>query len=101
MAPRTELHEKLVELLGSRNVYFQPPSNIRMKYPAIVYEHAKFGKLPADNDLYLLNTAYTLTLIESDPDSEKIAKLLRLPYCSHDRSFVSDNLYHNTFTIYY
>lgn len=101
MAPRTELHEILVGILGSRNVYFQPPSNIRLKYPAIVYEHSRYSVVPADDDLYLLHTAYTLTLIEHDPDSSKVIDLLRLPYCSHDRSFVSDNLYHNTFTIYY
>ena len=34
---REELHELLVSVLGSRNVYFQPPESIRMQYPAIVY----------------------------------------------------------------
>ena len=34
---RLELHEILCTILGSRNVYFQPPESIKMNYPAIVY----------------------------------------------------------------
>lgn len=101
MAPRTELHEKLVELLGSRNVYFDPPSNIKMKFPAIEYHYSRFKPVRADNTVYLLHTSYDLTYIDKDPDSEVIQKLLLLPYCTHDRSFVSDNMHHHTFTIYY
>lgn len=101
MAPRTELHEKLVEILGSRNVYYQPPSNIKMKFPAIEYHLSKIDPLHADNDAYLFHTSYDLTLIEKVPDSDIISKLLRLPYCSFDRSFISDNLHHYTFTLFY
>lgn len=101
MGSRAELNEKLVEILGSRNVYFDPPSNIRMKFPAIEYHYSKFKPVRADNTIYLLATRYELTLIDPDPDSEIVKKLLLLPYCEHDRSFVSDNMHHNTFTIYY
>lgn len=101
MAPRTELHEKLVEILGARNVYFQPPANIKMKFPAIEYHLGNINPVRADNSSYLFRTAYEMTLIEKEPDSEHIKQLLLLPYCSFDRSFVSDNLYHYIFTIYY
>lgn len=101
MAPRTELHEKLCELLGSRNVYYDPPSNIKMKFPAIEYHLARYEPVRADDDLYLLRNRYELTLMEKTPESGTVGELLRLPYCSHDRSFVSDNMHHNTFTIYY
>ena len=101
MAPRTELHEKLVEILGSRNVYYQPPSNIKMKFPAIEYHLGKINITRANDDPYLFHTSYEITLIEKEPDSEHIKQLLLLPYCSFGRSFVSDNLYHYTFTIYY
>ena len=37
MASRRELHEILVGILGSKNVYYEPPSSLLMKYPAIVY----------------------------------------------------------------
>ena len=101
MAPRTELHEKLVEILGSRNVYFQPPSNVKMKFPAIEYHLGNINTVRANNSPYLFRTSYEITLMEKEPDSERVKQLLLLPYCTFDRSFVSDNLYHNTFTIYY
>ena len=101
MGSRTELNEKLVEILGSRNVYFDPPSNTKMHYPAIEYHYSKFKSVRADNIAYLLSTSYDVTLIEYTPDSETVRKLLLLPYCTHDRSFVSDNMHHHTFTIYY
>ena len=44
MKTRYELHEFLCEILGSRNVYFQPPESVKMKYPAIVYERTDFPK---------------------------------------------------------
>lgn len=101
MGSRLELQQKLENILGNRNVYFQPPSNIRLKYPAIVYSFAKYDPVRAENEIYLLRKAYEMTLIETVPESAYAEELLRLPYCAHDRTFVSDNLYHNTFTIYY
>ena len=37
MPSRLELQTLLEEILGSRNVYFQPPESVKMNYPAIVY----------------------------------------------------------------
>ena len=34
MASRLELQSKFEELLGSRNVYYQPPESIKMSYTA-------------------------------------------------------------------
>jgi len=101
MAPRTELHEKLVDILGSRNVYYDPPSNIKMKFPAIEYHLSKIDSVRADDKAYLFRVSYDMTFIEKLPNDDIIKKLLELPYCSFDRSFVSDNLHHYTFTIYY
>ena len=101
MASRIELQSKLEEVLGSRNVYFQPPASLRMKYPAIVYSRSKIGNHHAGDDIYLQDRSYDLTLIYPDPDSQIMEKLLKLKYCSFDRQFVSDNLNHFTFTIYF
>ena len=35
---RLELHALLVELLGSTNVYYEPPETLKMSYPAIRYQ---------------------------------------------------------------
>lgn len=101
MASRIELQLKLEEMLGSRNVYFQPPASIRLKYPAIVYSLSRLQPRHADNIKYKVDRSYDITLIDPDPDSQFVDKILEFPYCSFDRSFQSDNLNHFTFTIYY
>ena len=67
MKTRYELHEFLCEILGSRNVYFQPPESVKMK----------------------------------DPDSEVSKQLANILLCRLQQHFVSDNLNHDIFKIYY
>ena len=101
MGSRIELQALLEELLGSRNVYFQPPESIRMKYPAIVYSLNNIEKFHASNAIHKQNVVYTITYIDEDPDSENVEKIFKLPYCNFDRFYTSDNLNHYIFTIYY
>ena len=98
---RKEFHLKLKEILGSDNVYFQPPENIKMKYPAIVYEVGAGLRTPADNKKYLYSQGYSVTYITKDPDPDIPDKLLELEYCSFERQFKLENLYHWVFFIYY
>ena len=98
---RTSLQEILEELLGSDRVYFQPPESIKLKYPCIVYERSDIDVRYANNEGYKMDKRYTVTLIDRNPDSGLPDKLAMLPYCSFDRHFVSDNLYHDVFTLYY
>ena len=101
MGSRIELQALLEELLGSRNVYFQPPESIRMKYPAIIYSLNNIEKFHASNAIHKQNVAYTIAYIDEDPDSENVEKISKLPYCNFDRFYTSDNLNHYIFTIYY
>lgn len=101
MASRLSLQTMLEELLGSRNVYFQPPSSVYMKYPAIVYSRKRIENVHADNIIYNQRIAYDLTVIDEDPDSEIVTKVSMLPMCTHDRHYTSDDLNHDTFTLYY
>lgn len=101
MASRLELHELLCEVLGSRHVYFQPPSSIKMVYPAIVYSRNDINNKFADDSVYNQSWHYTITVIDEDPDSEIVERVSKLPQCGFDRHFTSDNLNHDTFTIYY
>lgn len=101
MSRRLELHKILVELLGSRNVYFQPPTNLQMSYPCIVYSRtagiARFG----DNDPYTKHYRYQVTYIDKNPDSDMIDKLSSLRMCTYDRGFKSENLNHDIYSLYY
>ena len=96
-----QLQSELEEILGSENVYYQSPPSIGMKYPAIVYEKSKIQTTHADNKTYSMNTRYDLIVIDKRPDNPVIKKLLELPYCSYDRQYKSDNLYHDSLTLYY
>ena len=49
MRPRTELHDILCAVLGSKNCYFQPPTGTQIKYPAIVYSFNGVKTKAADN----------------------------------------------------
>ena len=101
MASRLELHKLLMETLGSKNVYFQPPESVKIQYPCIIYERNRGKDFRANDLLYNYRKSYTLTMIDSNPDSEIPDRLLYLPFVAMDRHFKSDNLNHWTFTIYY
>lgn len=101
MNRREELHEILCEALGSRNVYFQPPESIKMQYPAIVYSRDDIDNNFANNSVYMQSLAYSVIVIDSDPDSEVVDRVSKLPRCQYDRHYKSDNLNHDIFTIYY
>ena len=100
MRTRLELQQAFEDILGTRNVYFEPPSTIRMNFPAIVYERSKVKSDYAGNRKYKNDRVYDAVLISRDPDSPFIDSLLELPYCSYDRHYVADNLHHDAFTIY-
>lgn len=101
MESRLKLQTELEELLGSKNVYFQPPESVKIKYPAIVYSLDKINTNFANNSIYKKSDCYNVTLIDRDPESEYVNKILQLPMCSFDRAYTSDNLNHFVFTLYY
>lgn len=99
MNTRLELHEVLCDILGSRNVYFQPPESIKMKYPAIVYSRSNIDNDHANNEVYIQSMAYLIIVIDSDPDSEIVKKISKLSKCVYNRHYKTDNLNHDVFTI--
>jgi hypothetical protein len=103
MSKRLELHKILVETLGSPNVYFQPPSTVVMKYPCIVYSRTEvnFSTRFANGGVYVYRRAYTAILVDPNPDSDVIDKLINLPYCHYDTHYTKNNLNHDAFTIFY
>lgn len=101
MASRLEFQSKLEELLESTNVYYNPPSNIQMKYDAIRYSKRKPSVEMANNKKYKNMNCYEIIVIARKQDHPVIEKLLELPYSSWDRYYVADNLHHDVLTIYY
>lgn len=101
MARRLDLQKKLEELLGSRNVYFQPPESVKMNYPAIRYSLNDIVTAHADNEVYTSTKRYEITVIDEDPDSEIPDKILAMQMCTFDRPYQSDNLNHWVFSLYF
>lgn len=101
MADRLDLQSVLEELLESRNVYYQPPESIKMQYDAIKYSKKNIMTRRANNGIYSTMDCYELIVIARRPDHPVIKKLLSLPYCSYDRQYVSNNLYHDSLTLYF
>lgn len=98
---RIRLQYILEEVLGSSNVYFQPPANIRIQYPAIIYQRATKDERYANNALYANTKRYQVTIIDRDPDSTIPDRMARLPLCSYSRHFVNESLNHDVFDLYY
>jgi hypothetical protein len=99
MAPRVQLQSILESIVA--NVYFQPPSNVQMEYPAIVYERAPADSTFADNEPYSVTKQYQLTMITRDPDEAAFDTIAALSMCTHERFYVADNLNHDVFTIFF
>lgn len=98
---RLELHQILVDILGSGNVYFQPPSNIQMKYPCIIYSRTSEDVKYANNNRYKHKIKYKVEFVDKNPDSSINDKIKGLPLCKFDRHFNADSLNHDVYTLYY
>lgn len=97
MANRIDLYNLLVGILETRNVYYQPPESLKLKYPCIVYNRRNISNVDANNAVYLQNYTYRITVIYTDPDSDLPQKISKIVNCRHIHQFVSDGLYHDVF----
>lgn len=99
MARRLQLHQLLKTF--TPNVYFQPPENVQLKYPCIIYHrdyaHTKF----ADDTPYDHTVRYAITVIDRDPDSEIPSKVAAMPMSLFNRFFTVDNLNHDVYNVYF
>lgn len=101
MASRKELHHRLEEILGSRNVYFNPPQNMMLEYPCILYNLDDKQTVKADNINYLIQNYYNVTLIHPDPVNKIQDAIMELPYCTFTSFYSTDDLNHFRYQIYY
>ena len=102
MHSRLSLHEELCVLLGSRNVYFQSPENVKMEYPCIRYKLSKADAKFANNKTYSLVHGYEIIFMDKDPDMDYIAKMHSMfSNVNFERCYIADNLNHWVFTLFY
>jgi len=102
MKTRIDLDNELREVLGSSNCYFQPPSNIKLHYPCIIYSLSSIDTKKADNKNYLTYNRYDVQVIDKNPDTELPRKILEhFQMISMGKVFVVNNLNHYNFNLYY
>lgn len=101
MDRRLSFQTLLENLLGSRNVYFQPPENVSIAYPAIVYNLTNVDVKRADNNVYTHRAGYDVKYISRSPTGEIKTELLKLPMSSFVREYVASGLNHTVYRIYF
>lgn len=100
MKDREKLHYELLKYC--KNAYFQPPENLRISYPCIVYARSTDDLMHADNIAYKLTKRYDLTIIDKNPESEIADNIIKnLRYCEVTNRYVADNLYHTKIKLYF
>jgi hypothetical protein len=99
MALRLALQTLLESI--TEHVYFQPPADIKMQYPCIIYTRDDSQQQYAGNRPYMRTKRYQVTVVDRNPDSELPDVVEDLPYCSFDRHFAADNLHHYVFTLFF
>lgn len=102
MSRRLELHEKLKQLVGTENVYFQPPASVHLSYPCVIYSIGNGDAKHADGMVYKYTNSYEILFIFKKPNIDIIEQVLEtLPMCRMSRAYVADNLNHYAFSVYY
>lgn len=99
MGQRLDLQTLLEDL--APHVYFQPPANVQIEYPCVVYVRDNARTQFAGNAPYRYTKRYQVTVIDRDPDSEIPDKIAALPMCIFNRHFVVENLNHDVFNLYF
>lgn len=103
MGTRLELNDILSGIMETEDrVYFQPPESLKIEYPCIVYNRVSGLSRYADNKTYTFIKKYDVTLIDRDPDSEYFQKIIEgFDKIRYDRHYVSNNLHHDVFNLYF
>lgn len=94
--------QTLLEGLGFTKVYEEPPTNIQLEYPCLVWEPDSAVTTHADNIPYFHKRRYSLTMISRGPIPQDLYdKVAGLPTSTFNRFFRAANLHHNVFTAFF
>ena len=101
MGTRLEFQALLEALQEGVSVYFQPPTNVQMSYPAIVFNR-DYRKVDfADNAPYFQTIRYQVTVIDKDPDSAIPNLVGALPMTTYVRHYTTASLNHDIYSVYF
>lgn len=100
MRTHRDLLHVLRQAVQHDRVYFQPPENLKIGYPAVVFHLSKIEIDRASDVPYKGAKEYSVTLITKDPEPDVIDEILKIPYSSLDTTYISDGMNHFVFTVY-
>lgn len=84
-----------------KNVYFQEPSNVAMKYPCILYKQNDEDVVHGDNVPYRRVKRWEITIIDQDPDSVIPDVIASLSMSSWNKAFRTENLNHTVYNMFF
>jgi hypothetical protein len=96
---RLELHQIL--LTFTENVYFQPPNNVELTYPCIIYKRDYAETKFADDIPYNHRLRYQIMVIDPNPDSDIPEKVASMPMSLFNRFYTADNLNHDVYNVFF
>lgn len=97
---RLQLHDALVAIQGNDHVYFQPPPNVNLVFPCIIYHVGSADSKFADNAPYRYSERFEVTCVDKDPDCPTRFQVARLPSASFQRWYPAKNLNHYVYNLY-
>ena len=95
-----DLFHLLQKAVDHNRVYFQPPENLKIGYPAVIFHLSKVKLDHADDVPYKGAREYSVTLITNEPEPEVLDEILKIPYTTLDTTYISDGMNHFVFTTY-
>lgn len=102
MVSRIELQDVLAKIESGTKAYYQPPSNLQIQYPCIIYKDKPGATMKVADGLYKYTNRYDLLYITRTPKQSVIPLILgTFSYSSLSDIYVNDGLHHYAFTIYY
>lgn len=83
------------------NVYFTPPEDQVLKYPACVVVREDFNLRKANNKPYMTSMGYKVTYMSRDSSDDMFVKFMSLfRFVSFRAEYKVSGLYHKVFVIY-
>ena len=99
---REALQSTLETILGSRNVYFQPPNGAKITYPCIVYSIGGGDSMYADNKNYHFTYQWEIKYMDTNPVNDVVKKIMdTFQMTRFNRRYVADHINHDVIILYY